>query len=454
MAEDFDAIVIGMGPGGEVAALRMLEGGLRVAVVEKELIGGECSYWACIPSKTLLRPVEARAEAERVAGLSRPDLDWPQLRDYRDYMVRHLDDSAQADSYSKQGAVVFRGGAKITGPGQVEVNGRRLSSAHVIVATGSTPVRPPIAGLDQVPVWTNRELTNLSQIPSRALVVGGGAVGVEMGQFLARMGSGVTIIQRAPRLLDREDPALSALIAKQLAGDGIDIRLGTEAVSARRDGSGALVELADGTRVSVSVIVLAAGRSPNSSGLGLEAAGVTLGRRGELMVDGSCQAGPGLWAVGDVTGVALFTHTAMYQARIATGAILGRARPADYRAVPRVVFTEPEIAAVGLTLARAREQGIDAVSTQIDLAATLARPWTFETKPGGTLTLIADRQRRTVIGAWAMAPLAGEWIHVAALAVRHCLTVEDLADGIAQFPTFCQAFAHAAQKLEKELNGF
>ncbi len=209
MSTDFDAIVIGAGPGGEVAASRLLAGGLRVALIERELIGGECAYWACIPSKTLLRPVEVRAEAGHAAGLSRPDLDWTGLRNYRDWMVRHLDDTNQVAGYQKQGATVSKGTARLAGrdPWCIEVADQQFTAAHVVVATGSEPVRPPIDGLDQVPVSTNREATTLRDIPRRVVMIGGSAVGLELGQFLARMGSQVTIVQRGPRLLDREEPA-------------------------------------------------------------------------------------------------------------------------------------------------------------------------------------------------------------------------------------------------------
>ncbi|UGY91265.1 dihydrolipoyl dehydrogenase family protein [Streptomyces gobiensis] len=449
--EHYDAIVIGMGPGGEVAASRLLDAGLRVAIVERELIGGECAYWACIPSKTLLRPTEARAEADRAAGLARPVLDWPMLRDYRDSMIRHLDDAAQAEGYRKQGATVIKGAARLAGTGRIEVDGQHLSADHVILATGSTSVRPPIDGLDQVPVWTNREATTLTDIPGRALLIGGSAVGVELGQFLARMGTRVTLVQRADRLLDREDPRLGEIVADRLAADGIDVRLNTQARAARRESGDTVVQLDDGSSVRTDVVILGAGRRPRTTDLALDTVGVQPGGRGELAVDEHCKLTDGLWALGDVTGKALFTHVAKYQGRIVSDAILGRPRAADYTAVPRVVFAEPEIAAVGLTTAQARERGIDTVSTELDVAESIARPWTYETDPRGTLALTADRSQRTVVGAWAIAPQAGEWIHTAALAIRHQLPVEALADTIAQFPTFTEAYATAAGRLLRDL---
>jgi dihydrolipoamide dehydrogenase len=222
----FDVIIIGMGVGGEAAAGRLLAAGKRVAIVERELIGGECAYWACIPSKTLLRAPEAKAEAARAAGVATPALDWPELRDYHDYMVRHLDDAAQVRGYQEQGATVIKGTARITGPGRVEAGGELLEADHIVIATGSQPLRPDIDGLDQVPVWTNREATNVRDIPSRVLLIGGSAVGVELGQFYARMGAQVTIVQRADTLVDREDPRVGELARDALAADGVTVHTG------------------------------------------------------------------------------------------------------------------------------------------------------------------------------------------------------------------------------------
>ena len=450
MSTDFDAIVIGAGPGGEVAVSRLLAGGLRVALIERELIGGECAYWACIPSKTLLRPLEARAEAGDAAGLSTPQLDWTRLRDYRDYMIRHLDDAAQVTGYQQQGVTVIKGTARLVGrdPWRVEVAGQQVTADHVVIATGSDPVRPPIDGLGEVPVWTNREATTLREIPPRVVLIGGSAVGVELGQFLARMGSHVTIVQRGPRLLDREEPRVGDLVAAQLGRDGIDIRLGRQARAARRDGDATVVELDDGTAVRADVIVLGAGRHPRTAGLGLPDVGVTPNPRGALDVDEHCRIVDGLWGLGDVTGVAMFTHVAMYQARVVADTILGKPRRADYTAIPRVVFAQPEIAAVGLTTGQARDRGIDTAATEVDLAEAITRPWTYQTHPTGTLGLLADRDRRALVGAWAVAPQAGEWIHQAALAIRAGIPIDTLRDSVAQYPTFSEAYLTAAEQLD------
>jgi pyruvate/2-oxoglutarate dehydrogenase complex dihydrolipoamide dehydrogenase (E3) component len=447
VAERFDVAVVGMGPGGEAAAGRLMAGGKRVAVIEGELIGGECGYWACIPSKTLLRGTEARAGAGRVAGLSRPALAWPELRDYRDYMIRHLDDARQVTGYEKQGATVVKGTARLAGPGRVEAAGRNIEADHVVVATGSEPVRPPIEGLGDVPVWTNREATTVRDIPGRVVMLGGSAAGVELAQFYARMGAEVTVVEMAGRLIPREEPRVGELAAAALRADGAGVLTGRRAVRARRDGGGAVVGLDDGAEIPADVVVLATGRTPRTRDLGLEAAGVHPGERGAIPVDEHCRAGERLWAVGDVTGVAMFTHVAMYQGRVVADAILGRPRPARYGGIPRVIFADPEIAAVGLTARQAHEQGIDVASTEIDLAGSLARPWTYERDPRGSLGLLADRQRQVLVGAWAVAPLAGEWIHQAALAIRAGIPLDVLADQVAQFPTYSEGYLQAVEQL-------
>lgn len=449
MTERFDVIVIGMGPGGEVAASRLLAAGKKVAVIERELIGGECAYWACIPSKTLLRGPEAVAEANRAPGAVGARLDWPALRGYRDYMIRGLDDSGQVEGYTEQGASVIKAAATITGPGTVEAGDRALSAEHIIVATGSQPVRPDVDGLDRVPVWTNREATTMADIPARVLVLGGSAVGVELGQFYARAGAEVHIVQRGATLIDREEPRVGELARAVLEADGVTVHVGRTAGRAARNGDTTTVSLDDGTIIETDVVVLGTGRRPDTTGLGVEAAGARSDDRGAIVVDEHCRAADGLWALGDVTGVALFTHVAKYQGRIVADAILGQPRPARYEGIPRVVFADPEIAAVGITAAQARAAGLTVVSAEIDLAENLARPWTFERDPRGALGLIADTDAGVLVGAWAVAPLAGEWIHQAALAIRARIPIEVLLDQVAQFPTYTEGYLIALEKLPR-----
>ena len=447
MPDHFDAVVLGMGPGGEVAASRLLEAGKTVAVVERELIGGECAYWACIPSKTLLRPPEARAQADRAAGVTRPDLAWPETRDYRDDMIRHLDDSAQVEGYERQGAAVFKGAGRLAGPGVVEVDGQQLHADHVIIATGSEPVLPPIEGLDAVGAWTNREATTLRDIPQRAVLIGGSAVGVELGQFLRRFGAEVTILQRADRLLNREDPRVGDLAKDYLQDEGVDVRLHCTVQRAVRQGDETVLHLDDGSEIVTDAVVLGTGRQPRLADLGLETVGVPI-PDGRLSLNDRCAVGDGIWAIGDATGVMPFTHVAMYQARIVADNILGHPRVANYAGIPRVVFADPEIAAVGLYEEQARRRGIDVVSAELALADTIARPWTYEKHPGGHLGLVADRAAGVLVGAWAVAPLASEWIHQAAQAIRGQLPLSTLLDGVAQFPTYSEAYLKALEKLD------
>lgn len=448
MTQHFDVIVMGMGPGGEVAASQLLAAGKRVAVIERELIGGECAYWACIPSKTLLRPPEAKGEVDRAAGVGGAQLDWPSTRDYRDYMIRHLDDSDQVAGYEKSGATVVKGAARIAGPGTVDVDGQTLSAEHLVIATGSDAAIPPIEGLGDVPVWTNREATTLTDVPSRVVMIGGSAVGVELGLFLRRYGARVTILELAERLLSREDPRPGELTESYLREEGIDVRTGASAARARRDGGDTVVELAGGGEVRCDVVVVGAGRTPRTGDLGLEHVGAQLGGRGELVVDQHCRAAEGVWGLGDVTAVMPFTHVAKYQARVVADNILGRPRAARYEGIPRVVFTDPEVAAVGLTTKQAQDQGVTVASAEVDLTEAIARPWTYEKNPRGHLGVLADRDRRVLLGAWAVGPQASEWIHTAALAVREQIPLHRLLDQVAQFPTYNEGYLEAVQKLD------
>jgi pyruvate/2-oxoglutarate dehydrogenase complex dihydrolipoamide dehydrogenase (E3) component len=448
MTEQFDAIVIGMGPGGEVAASRLLAGGKRVAIIERELIGGECGYWACIPSKTLLRPPEACGEVDRAAGVEGAHLNWVAARAYRDEMIRHLDDSKQVDGYAQQGATVIKASARIIGPGTVEADGRSLTADDIIIATGSSAAVPPVDGLETVPCWTNREATTLTDIPDRVVMLGGSAVGTELGQFLHQYGARVSIVERFATLLPREEPRVGELLGERMRADGIDVRAGCTAATARRDSADTVVVLDDGTELRCDIVVVGAGREPRTADLGLDAIGVSVGEQGEISVDDRCRAAAGIWAVGDVTGVMPFTHVAKYQAWIVAEAILGKTpRAAHYDGIPRVVFTDPEVAAVGLTRAQADQQNLSTTSVELDLTQVLARPWTYEQDPQGHLGLLADTDQGVLLGAWAVAPQASEWIHQAALAIRTRMPIEVLVDQVAQFPTYSEGFLAAVEQL-------
>jgi pyruvate/2-oxoglutarate dehydrogenase complex dihydrolipoamide dehydrogenase (E3) component len=443
--ERFDAVVLGAGPAGEAAVSRLHEQGLRTALVERELVGGECAYWACIPSKTLLRPVEARAEATRAKGVATPERQWQEALAYRDYMIRHLDDSKQVEDYGEQGIRVFKGQAKLRGPGQVEIDEETLLvAARVIIATGSVPRIPDIPGLEAAGYWTNREATTLTEIPDSVAIIGGGPVGIELAQLLRRFGAEVHLVESDAGLIAREDPRVGELVAAALGEDGIEVHLGAEirSVSADRE-----LDLGDGGTVRVRELIVAAGRSPRVIDLGLETVGIHPYGDG-IKIDERCRAGDQVWAIGDVTGVLPFTHVAKYQARVACADIAGEAVAADYSAVPRVVFSDPEVAAVGLTEAQASAQELDVAVARVELPEVISRPWTYESDPRGELSVMVDRERRVVVGAWAVAPLAGEWIHYAALAVKTGTSIDVLRDMVAQFPTYTEGFLEALSRVE------
>ena len=447
MEERFDVVIIGAGPGGEVALNTLAKEGLRIALLEEEVIGGECSNWGCIPTKTLLRPTELKGKSMRAAGIMTPALEWEKLSAYRDYMVSDHDDAKRVARYEDHGITVLKERGRIAGPGRVEANGRVLATDDIIVATGSEAVVPPIPGLAESGYWTNREATDLTEIPESAVVIGGGAVGIELAQFLARFGSQVTLVQGAERLADRETAEIGDYLYEILTGDGIDIRLGVHAEAVRRDGVKRVVQLDDGSEAAGEAVIVAVGRRPRTRDLGLETVGIEPTRRG-IEVDERCRAGEGIWAIGDVTGVAAFTHVAKYQGRIAAMNILGHPAKADYRAVPRVTFTDPEVAAVGITTEEeARARGFDPASVVIDLPKSIARPYTFQENPHGKFGVVVDSTRDVMLGAWAVAPLASEWIHLAVLAIRAEIPVPVLKDTIAQFPSFSEAFGAALRAL-------
>jgi pyruvate/2-oxoglutarate dehydrogenase complex dihydrolipoamide dehydrogenase (E3) component len=452
VADRFDAVVIGAGPAGEVAASRLPALGLRTALVERELVGGECSYWACIPSKTLLRPSEARAEARHAAGLSEPEQRWQEIADYRDYMTRSLDDSGAVKGYEDSGISVYKGEGRISAPGRVAVGDEELEAERIVIATGSDPQVPPIEGLQEAGYWTNREATQLQAIPEDAVVLGGGPVGIELGQALSRYGAKVTIVQGSDRLINREDPAVGELIAESLRAEGIELRLGKRLTAARRENGRRILSLDDGSELAAEVFLVATGRTPRSSGVGLDALGVEPDERGGIPVDERCRVTDGVWAIGDATGVSLFTHVGKYQARIAVDDIAGRNPRADYHSIPRVVFSDPEIAAVGLTTDQARERGINLVEGRADLLK-VARTETYGKDLGGVFGVLADRERKMLVGAWAVGPLASEWIHQAVLAVKTETPVEVLRDTVAQFPTFSEAYLNAIEDLDLESRG-
>lgn len=442
----FDVIVLGSGSGGRAAAGRLAAAGLSVAMVESELVGGECPYWACMPAKTLLRAPEAVAAARRVPGVSAEVADLGAVIGFREEVVSGRDDSEKADRYAARGVTIVRGRGRLARRGRVDVEGRTLSAPSLVLATGSAPVIPGIEGLGGTGYWTSREAMAMRSIPASAALLGGGAVGVETGQMLSRLGSSVAIVEPGPRLLPGEDPQVGEWLGRCFREEGIDVLLGAEATAVRREGPATRVTLETGESRLVERVVVCTGRRARVDDIGLESVGIVPGDSG-IEVDERCRAGEGVWAVGDVTGVGQFTHVAAYQGRIAAADILGEPVSADYSAVPRSVFCDPEVAAVGLTASGAREQGIDVAVASISLG-DLERATTYGRDIDGIVGVIADRRAAVLVGAHGVGPLASEWMGLAVLAIRARVPVAQLREVILQFPTFSEGLLSAVRQLE------
>jgi pyruvate/2-oxoglutarate dehydrogenase complex dihydrolipoamide dehydrogenase (E3) component len=453
---EVDVVVIGLGPGGEYAAGELAEAGLTVAGVEDSLVGGECPYWGCVPSKMMIRAANLVTEGRRIPGMAgastvRPD--WaPVAGRIRDEATDSWDDKVAADRFTGKGGLLFRGHGKIIAPGRVAVGDDVLRARRgIVIDTGTAPAIPPVPGLAGTPYWTNHEAIEAEQVPKSLIVLGGGAIAAELAQVYSRFGARVAVVEGADRLLSPEEPEAGELIAEVFRREGIAVRTGAKAAHVSHKpgpdrAAGFTLTLADGAEVRGTALLVAIGRRADLAAVGTGSVGIDESQHA-VPVDGHMRAAPGIWAIGDVVGKGKFTHMSMYQAAIAVADILGREHtPAEYHAVPRVTFTDPEVGCVGLTEAKAREQGLD-VRVGLTQVPTSARGWIHKAGNDGFIKLVEDHGRGVLVGATSAGPWGGEVLSMLALAVHAAVPVQRLREMIYAYPTFHRAVSDALSEL-------
>ncbi len=447
---DVDVVVLGLGPGGEEVAGKLAEAGLDVVGIDNTLVGGECPYWGCVPSKMMIRSAGLLAEARRIPGMAgsvevRPDYA-PVAQRIRDEATDDWDDKVAVERFEGKGGRFVRGTGRLAGPRRVAV-GEQVFQARraVVIGTGTKASIPPIDGLAGTPYWTNREAIEAKEPPASLVVVGGGAIGLELAQVFARFGSRVTVLEAGPRILGPEEPESSAVVAEAMEADGIAVRTGVKIARISHDGNRFTVG-SDGDDVVAEHLLVSTGRHVDLAALGLDTIGVDAGGRA-VPVDEHLRVADGVWAVGDVTGKGAFTHVAMYQARVALRSILGQAGPpASYVALPRVTFTDPEVGAVGLTEQQAREAGLD-VRIGLTQLPSSARGFIHKAGNAGFVKLVEDRSRGVLVGATSAGPNGGEMLGALAVAVHAEVPTEHLREMIFAYPTFHRAIEAALDDL-------
>lgn len=483
--ERVDVVVVGLGVGGEEVATRLAEAGLRVVGVERDLVGGECPYWGCVPTKMMIRAANALAEARRVnalAGAAQVQPDWaPVARRIREEATDNWDDKAAVERFTSKGGTFVRGHGRLVGPGRVRVGDRVFQARYgVVIGTGTAPVIPPIDGLAGTPYWTNRQAVEAEKLPDSLVVLGGGAIGLELAQVFARFGVRVTVLEAADRVLAIEEPEASELVAAALRADGVQIHTGARVEQVKYTGGRFILRTGDGSEIDGARLLVATGRRAPLDGLGLETVGVETGQR-FLAVDGQMRVVDGVWAVGDVTGEGAFTHVAMYQASIVVADLLDHVRRAaggtdasgaasimggagsagsagsaggaggsvphaDYRALSRVTFTDPEVGAVGLTEKQARDRGINVQVGRASLSSS-TRGWIHKVGNEGCIKLIADADQGVLIGGTSVGPVGGEVLGALAVAVHGAVPISQLRHMIYAYPTFHRAIEVAVKDL-------
>jgi len=438
--EVVEVVVVGMGPGGEEVAGRLAEAGLSVVGIDGELVGGECPYWGCVPSKMMIRAANLLAEARRipgVAGTAQVVPDWaPVAARIRDEATDNWDDTVAVERFEQKGGRFVRGHGRLVSRDTVAVGDLRYQATRgIVLATGTSPTIPPIEGLAHTPYWTNRDAIAAVEVPESLIVLGGGAIGAELAQVFARFGSVVTVVEAADRLLPLEEPEAGAVVADAFTAEGLALRTGTPSTQVDHDGNAFAVTLADGEKLRGQRLLVATGRRADLASIGSDVLGIGADVRW-MPVDEHQRVTDGVWAVGDLTGKGAFTHVAMYQAGIAVADILDEPhQPADYAALPRVTFTDPEVGSVGLTEQQARDQGADVATGMAQVPGT-ARGWLHKTGNDGVIKLVADLDRGVLVGATSVGPTGGEVLGLLALAVHARIPITTLRSMIYAYPTF------------------